>query len=70
MCVDLQCFGAAEVESRISNEETKFHDLLRSTSTDLKRAHTYVQRTYVRTKGELESTCVCVCVRKYVCGRV
>ena len=81
MCVDLQCFVTAEVESRISSEETKFHDLLRSTSTDLKpvksaharldkRAH--VRPTYVRTKGELESTCVCVCVCASVsmCGRV
>ena len=38
MCVDLQCFVTAEVESRISNEKTKFHDLLRSTRMDLKRA--------------------------------
>ena len=74
MCVDLQCFVTAEVESRISNEETKFHDLLRSTRMDLKRAlwilkRAHVRPTYVRTKGELESTCVCVSSVS-MCGRV
>ena len=81
MCVDLQCFVTAEVESRISSEETKFHDLLRSTSTDLKpvkRAHvrldleTCTRTSNVRThEGRVRiHVCACVCASVSMCGLV